>query len=181
MPGSNPIRTAWLRRMKLPKAPASKTSSSSSTPISARLSRISMPARIDPEASWSSRTSRWKSATGSPLALLAASTSTKAGSPSSSCSRRVRAGATDGAASSAVSRAPVSSMAPASSSKATTSIKAEPQSPRAGRLPMTLTSRLPSSSSMIFSIAPSAARMPCLMRAPSKAGPAAVEVASSCP
>ena len=65
------------------------------------------------------------------------------------------------------------------SSSAATSIRPEPHSPTGGTLPITLIRRRPSTTT--FSIAPVLPRMPQEIRAPSKAGPAAVEAAESFP
>ena len=65
------------------------------------------------------------------------------------------------------------------SSSAATSIRPEPQRPTGGTLPITLIRRRPSTTT--FSIAPVLPRMPQEIRAPSKAGPAAVEAAESLP
>ena len=68
---------------------------------------------------------------------------------------------------------------PASSSPAARSTKALPQRPTGSTSPMTLHRTSPST--MTFSIAPAAARMPQEIRAPSNAGPAAVDAAQILP
>ena len=65
------------------------------------------------------------------------------------------------------------------SNSAAVSIRPEPQSPTGATLPITLMRRWPSATT--FSIAPVLPRMPQEIRAPSKAGPAAVDAAVSWP
>ena len=68
---------------------------------------------------------------------------------------------------------------PASTRAVTASTRPEPHRPRGSVSPMTVSFRSPSAVIATASIAPSAARMPQRIAAPSNAGPAGAAVASS--